>query len=132
VIERLQELGVPPEIARAAHHPAKIWDWCSPEQSVTIIDACTGRETAGSVTEWSWPRDSLPMTRCAGTHDLPLVDVLSIGRRLDRLPEEVLIWTITGHSFDAAAEPTTEVVAAAHRLAERLAAMTHRLVGSVR
>jgi hypothetical protein len=56
-----------------------------------------------------------------GTHDLSLGEVLALGRELGWLPDNVEVWTITGSSFESNGEPCSSVVAAAERLANRLA-----------
>jgi hydrogenase maturation protease len=127
VIERLHELGIPPETARAAHHPAKIWDWRHSEAAVIIVDACQEHGPPGSFMRWAWPRDVLPTTRCSGTHDLPLAEVLAIGQRLGFFPEEITVWTISGDHYDEAADASPAVVRAARLLADQLASACHRL-----
>ena len=120
VIDALLDCGISTDQARAARTPAELWDWCDRHRSLTICDAGVDCGLAGSTHCWSWPEQSLPLSR-GGTHDLALGDVLTLGQMLGMSPERVTIWTITGTAFLPHSPPAEAVVNAATGLAVRLA-----------
>lgn len=120
VVQRLHRRGIPEEYAVVARTPADLWNWCPCAGPLIVCDACVGWGEPGSIGQWRWPGDVLPGPH-GGTHDLSLGEVLALGRELGWLPDNVEVWTITGSSFESNGEPCSSVVAAAERLANRLA-----------
>jgi hydrogenase maturation protease len=119
VVEQLLAAGVSGRLVRIARTPADVWDWCDPHRELTLCDAIADGAPPGRVRRWTWPDDSFP-ARYAGTHDLPLSEVLDIGASLGCLPERVTICTISGAAFVPGSEPSPAVLEAALQLADEL------------
>jgi hydrogenase maturation protease len=119
VIERLHARGVSTGRARVAKTPTELCDWCRSDYRLTVCDASSGPGRPGMVRSWIWPDHALPVMR-SGTHDLPLGEVLELGKNLGCIPPQVRIWTVSGIQFEAGAEPSEQVLIAAHALADHL------------
>lgn len=120
VIDVLLSLGADASSVRKAAHPADILNWADSNRSLTICDAGHPAGHPGRVGRWSWPHDPLERSRLCGTHDLPLADVLGLGRETGRCPEQVEIWTIEGTAFGAMTSVTPAVEAGARKVAEQV------------
>ncbi len=120
VIDFLLALGADERSIRKAAHPADILSWAEANRNLTICDAGSPRGQPGRVGHWSWPQDQLEASRLCGTHDMPLGDVLALGRHADRCPEQVEIWTIEGAAFLAMTDASAAVTASARQVAEQV------------
>ena len=127
VIDFLVALGADEDSVRKAAHPADILSWSQADSRLTICDAGYPRGQPGRLGRWSWPKDQLEASRLCGTHDLPLADVLALGRQTGCCPSAVEIWTIEGASFDAMTAASPLVTEAARQVASEIwAAHGHR------
>jgi hydrogenase maturation protease len=120
VIDFLLSLGIDENAVRKAAHPADILSWSRAELSLTICDAGYPHGQPGRIGRWSWPEDQLEASRLCGTHDLPLADVLALGRQTGCCPDRVEIWTIEGAFFEAMSAATPAVAEAARQVAEQV------------
>jgi hydrogenase maturation protease len=120
VIDFLLSLGAHEHSVRKAAHPADVLSWARADLSLTICDAGYPHGQPGRVGRWSWPTDTLEASRLCGTHDLPLADVLALGRETGCCTNHVEIWTIEGVAFDAMTAATPAVLESALQVAERI------------
>jgi hydrogenase maturation protease len=120
MIDFLVALGADERSVRKAAHPADILSWADPACSLTICDAGYPRGQPGRIGRWSWPTDKLEGSRVCGTHDLPLADVLGLGRQTGWCPEQVEIWTIEGAAFGVMTAVTPAVESGARSVAEQV------------
>ena len=120
VIDCLLALGADEGSVRKAAHPADILSWAEANRSLTICDAAKPAGQPGRISRWSWPSGRLEASRLCGTHDLPLGDVLGLGRQTGRCPEQVEIWTIEGAAFGAMTSVMPAVEAGARKVAEQI------------
>jgi hydrogenase maturation protease len=120
VIDELQRRGVSADIARLARHPADLWNWCDPSTDLVICDACQGTGPVGTTRRWQWPDEPMTERIRQGTHDLPLAEVLALGRLLQSCPPTVVLWTIEGAAFFPETDLSPMVRAAVDRVADEL------------
>lgn len=120
VIARLLERGASPTVVRAVAHPAQLWDWWEAGQALIVCDLSLGDGPPGTIHRRVWPHDPLPHEPLAGTHDMPLTEVLRLGAALDDPPREVVVWTISGGQCEAATGSSRAVSAAAQSLGDAL------------
>ncbi len=94
VVERLQAMELPPnvEVIDAGVGGMAILTWIEDADKVIIVDAVqTGNEPPGTVyrfTDKDLPPSGMFML---SLHDLNLVDTLSVGRLVQKMPEEIVI-----------------------------------------
>ncbi|WLD10379.1 hydrogenase maturation protease [Planctellipticum variicoloris] len=120
VIDWLHTLGADVQSARKAVHPGDLWSWAEAGRALTVCDAGHANGQPGRVGRWTWPEDRLEGSRLGGTHDLPLADVLMLGRQTGCCPERVEIWTIEGVQFEPLGAVSPAVAEGARRVAETL------------
>lgn len=120
VIDRLWSLGASRQSARKAGHPGDLWSWAEAERPLTVCDAGQAAGQLGRIGRWTWPADHLESSRLGGTHDLPLADVLTLGRQTGCCPEQVEIWTIEGEQFEPLGRVSPAVAASARQVAETI------------
>lgn len=120
VVDALHRLQVSPDVARKLVDPTEVWVWADPGAELIVCDACQGTGPGGTVREWSWPQDVLPVPVQRTTHSYPLVEVLELGQALGLCPEQVLLWTIEGRVFAPDTLPDQAIVAAAEMVARQI------------
>jgi hydrogenase maturation protease len=97
VIEKLREIKLPEnvEIIEAGVGGLAILSWIEGADKVIIIDAVqTGNEPAGTVyrfTDKEMPPSDMFML---SLHDLNLVDTLNIGKLVQKMPSEIIIYGV--------------------------------------
>lgn len=120
VIDCLHALGVERHVAKKAAHPGDLWSWGESGRGLTVCDAGQIAGQPGRIGRWTWPEDRLEHARLGGTHDLPLADVLTLGRQTGCCPAVVEIWTIEGGQFAPLGPISPTVADSARRVAESL------------
>jgi hydrogenase maturation protease len=130
------ELAGPDICIKQATSPLQILHWMewrselqqkSSEQGIlanptTILcDACRGFGEPGEINRWTWPDSELVNVSWSGTHDFSLTATLQLAERLNRLPPQVVIWTIEAGTAKAFDGMSPEVEAAVPRLAKSIA-----------
>lgn len=97
VIEKLQEMKLPEnvEVIEAGVGGMAILSWIEGSDKVIIVDAVqTGNEPAGTIyrfTDKEMPPSDMFML---SLHDLNLVDTLNIGRIVQKMPDEIIIYGV--------------------------------------
>jgi hydrogenase maturation protease len=113
---RLLRNTVPPEVrlVECEGEPISVldsWDGCD---RVVIVDAMRSGGAAGTIRKFVIDDEPLPVELGApSTHLLGIGEALELARSLNRLPREVIVYAIEGESFDAGAELSAPVSAAA-------------------
>ncbi len=105
---------------RIAKSPVDLLDWLERDQQLVICDACHGPGRVGDLHRWSWPAPEIFQVSMSGTHNLSLTTVLALSEKLDKLPEEVVIWAIHGKKHASTSTLTPEVRDAIPRMASRI------------
>ncbi len=118
VLEQLRERHYPIDHLLRLRHPAELLNAIDVGQNLIVCDACMGNAHSGIVRCFDWPDDKLDYQRCSGSHDLALLEVLELGRRLKCVPGSAKIWVIEGALWAAGMEPTNEVMTAAGYVAD--------------
>jgi hydrogenase maturation protease len=66
-----------------------------------LIDAVTSRDLPGTVLRLDLSHAGVPATMtCASTHAFGVAEAIELARALGRLPKKVILYGITGESFD--------------------------------
>ncbi|NND98060.1 MAG: hydrogenase maturation protease [Pirellulaceae bacterium] len=112
---------------RQAKSPIEIFDWLDRDYVRLILcDACRGSGTAGQISRFDWPSDSMSESKWSGTHDFSLVATLQLAERLGRLPERVIVWSIESSDHSSLEEWSTEVAAASIELCRMISREVQR------
>lgn len=117
VVDRLLAMGYPSERLACLKHPAALLDYTDAAAEVVICDACTGNGRIGAIRRLDWPTDEVMHQYSSGSHDLPLQEVMQLGKSLCRFPDQAQIWVVEGGAYGVNAPPSTEVCAAANHVA---------------
>jgi hydrogenase maturation protease len=109
---------------------ALVESWRDVEEVILIDTIVTGR-APGTITVWDG-RDAPVIGDClrCSTHGFGVAEALVLARVLGRMPSRLLVYGIEGRRFDLGCAPSAAVVAAAERLARRLATSHRRNRGS--
>lgn len=91
--------------------------------SVIVIDAAQSGATPGTIHRYDARTAPLPagVFRSASTHDLGITNAIELGRALNLLPEEIVVFGIEGQHFTRRARLSPAVEAAVSQAAERVA-----------
>lgn len=95
--------------------PVDLLDHLPGHDRLRVVDACVGAGDVGDWYRWRWPDDGWPEARFVGTHDLSLEAVLTLGARLELLPNDVEVFglEIAPHRAGDALDPRVETAAEA-------------------
>jgi hydrogenase maturation protease len=122
VVEELQKRPIPPnvELMDAGVGGIAILSWIEDADKVVIIDSVqTGNEPPGTVyrfTDKEMPPSDMFML---SLHDLNLVDTINIGRIVQKMPEEIVIYGVEVKRIaEFSREMTPEVEAAVAEVAD--------------
>lgn len=98
---------------RKAAIPLDLIDWLQGVEFLGLCDAAESSAPAGSLARWEWRagnagsfRELLPALerrKSQGSHDFNLSNVLDLAARLNRLPPQITVWTVSAKQF----EPST-------------------------
>ncbi len=125
-IELLQAESWTKSDLRKAAVPHDLLDWLGGITELHIIDSCIGelnslgakrfalqKQPSSNASQWRWiPTEQeakgnvthleRPLNlRSAGSHKIDVLTVLELAACLDRLPEQVVLWAIPGHRYNA-------------------------------
>ncbi|MGO4879381.1 MAG: hydrogenase maturation protease [Bryobacteraceae bacterium] len=120
VVRRLRALGMDAE-EHAGDGLALIerWQGCD---TVILIDTVVTGGAPGTVSVWEGREVPVAADVCRGsTHAFGVAEAVKLARALDRMPARLWIYGIEGRQFELGTAPSSEVLAAAERLAQRLA-----------
>jgi hydrogenase maturation protease len=122
VIEELQKRELPPnvELIDAGVGGMAILSWIEDADKIVIVDSVqTGNEPAGTVyrfTDKEMPPSDMFML---SLHDLNLVDTINIGKVVQKMPEEIIIYGVEVRRVaEFTREMTPEVEAAVTEVAD--------------
>jgi len=120
VARRLRQLGIDArEHSGETFALIEAWSGCA---EVIVVDAAVSGAPPGAITV-SDPRAApLPARRFrSSTHAFSVADTVELARVLDRLPSNLVVYTIEGRGFDHGGVPSPEVSEAIERLAQEIA-----------
>jgi Ni,Fe-hydrogenase maturation factor len=136
VMDRLQQRNFPPQQMTRLRHPIDLLDVIDTEMSLVICDACCGSGNPGRIHQGIWSAENSPDQILgprrdesglslipqfhSGSHTLPLIEVLMLGRQLGCGPSFAKIWTIEGGMWAPGTSPSTAIQAAAAVVAEAI------------
>jgi len=104
---------------REVDHAAQFLDHLEEVETLVICDAVQGTGPVGSVGRWSWPLENeVPTWRASGSHDLGLLEVLSLAEHLGCLPAQVIIWGIEASASIVGSELSPVLAASLPQLIE--------------
>ena len=92
-----------------AASPIQILDWMEGVDRLILCDACRGLGESGDVTTMALARRRTSDVSWSGTHDFSLTASLQLADRLDRLPPQVVIWTVEAAMGDPLDAMSSEV-----------------------
>ncbi len=107
---------------KQATSPLQILDWIDEAERLMLCDACHGFGQLGDINRWTWPASELLDVSWSGTHDFSLTATLHLAERLNRLPFDVLIWSVEATATNPYERMSAEVAAAVPRLAKLIVA----------
>ena len=113
LLDKLDETDV--RIEQAAT-PIQILDWLDGVERLILCDACCGLAVTGETQRWVWPAPELLKLSWSGSHNFSLIASLQLAERLNRLPPDVIIWTVEAKSGNAMDTMSPDVSAAVPRL----------------
>jgi hydrogenase maturation protease len=131
VVEALRDIGLPGVQLHQAKVPHELLDSLEEHSALHLIDSCTGMEECNLPRRFAWQgawleADDRRWTlqpgemRSSGTHHVDLLTVLELARCLNRLPEQVVLWTVPGRQFQPGTAMTQACHAAASECVRRL------------
>jgi len=102
------------EVIEHEGEPLELIEACEGAQAVWLIDAASSGAAPGSVHRFDASERELPAAMFrVSTHRLGVGEALELARTLGRLPPRVTVYGIEGARFDAGAELSPAVAAAA-------------------
>lgn len=111
-------------VIKIAKTPSDLLDWLESDDPkpgrLVICDATSGAGRIGEIRVWQWPCSDLEDLAMSGTHNLSLYSILKLADQLDRLPAEVVIWTIEGRLSQANSEMSPRVVEAVRQITDNI------------
>jgi hydrogenase maturation protease len=106
------------EVIEHEGEPLDLIDTCSGAQAVWLVDAASSGAAPGSVHRFDASERELPSSMFrVSTHRLGVGEALELARTLGRLPPRVTVYGVEGARFDAGAELSPAVAAAARGVA---------------
>lgn len=101
--------------------PVGILDAWTGADLALVVDAVRGDAPDGTVSRIALDAEtSIEAATSDSSHALGLVDAVLLARTLDRMPQRLVLYGVTGSTFDAGAGPTPAVAAAVTRCADRI------------
>ncbi len=99
-----------------------IEDWVGCD-ALVCVDAAAPMGAPGRIHRIDLATDVLgPNASLTSCHAFSLVDAIRLGRILRSAPQDIIVYAVEGHCFDAGAPMTGAVVAAASEVARRVTA----------
>ncbi len=96
--------------------------------ALVCVDASEPGSTPGSIHRLDLARTELPCeASITSSHGFGLAETIGLGRALQQVPPEILVYAVEGARFDGGAAITREVAAAALRAADAIVAEVMRL-----
>jgi hydrogenase maturation protease len=90
--------------------------------TLVLVDALASSEPSGTIQRLEWPEPRLEALRPGTTHHLKPVEALRLAATLGLLPARVVIWAVTGESFDPQSGLSAAVAAAVPEAVRRITA----------
>lgn len=88
-----------------------LWRGCG---AVVLVDCMRSGAPAGTISRFDASRRPLPAQQrgSTSTHLFALMDAIELGRALERLPRQVIVYAVEGHTFEAGSglSPGVEMV----------------------
>jgi hydrogenase maturation protease len=97
--------------------------------TLILVDALAASGPPGSVHRFVWPELRLEALRPGSTHHLKPVEALRLAATLNLLPEQVVIWAISGERFEPPSELSPAVATALPEVVHRIAAELQAAAG---
>jgi hydrogenase maturation protease len=121
---------VPPDVVvkvRSGDLLSLIDDWDGFD-AIVCIDAAAPAGAHGRIFRLDLNSTELPRNlRVSSSHAWGLPEAIALGRSLQRVPRQIIVYAIEGNSFDGGAALTPAAAAAAHVVADRVVAEVGRL-----
>ncbi len=111
------------DVKRAAT-PSQVLDWLSGTDRLFVCDACEGRLSDASPAicqRWRWPTPLVASVRSSNSHSFGLPGVFQLAEQLGTLPDDVIVYGITGRSFNAFADISPKVGSSLQGVVDRIA-----------
>src|SRR5262245_40512606 len=112
VAEELERNLPPAAAVRLASTPADLLNWLDGIDLLLVCDGCRGSGAPGHARRWSWPNIVEERLTWSGTHNLGLIETLSLAERLGHLPFHVAVWTVEMKDTGIRGSMSAEVAAA--------------------
>lgn len=130
VVRRLRASLRGASIAVHEHHgePVGLLDVWRDRAGVVLVDTLRSGAPAGTVRRFDVRRVSLgPSTQFSSTHAFSLEEAIELGRALGRLPGQLIVFAIEGHSFTTGTGLSPEIELAIPSLADEILREATRL-----
>jgi len=118
VARRLRQSRALPGIRVREHQgdPAELLELWSGRDAAILVDCMRSGAPPGTIRRFDVDRQHLPVRRRGSTssHAIALMDAIELGRALQRLPRQALLYAVEGGTFDAGSglSPPVETVIA--------------------
>ncbi|MBM3208246.1 MAG: hydrogenase maturation protease [Chlamydiae bacterium] len=109
-IERLAEQNEKLPLNKTRGDVGELVDKLGSHKKVIIIDACRSEDPAGTWKKIDAIKDQMPSEApVTSTHGATLSQVIEMAKNLDRMPEELTIFAISGKDYDLDESLTNDV-----------------------
>lgn len=98
----------------------ELMDLWAESDDVIIVDATHSNSPAGTIHRFDPRTRPLPGGTFASTHAIGVAETIELARRLDRLPEQILVYGIEAGSFATGSGLTPEVATAVETVAREI------------
>ena len=107
------------EVGEQLYEPTELLDAWQGRDAVVLVDTMRSGATPGTIRRFDASSEPLParLRGSASTHAFGLDEAIELGRALDRLPRQVIVFAVEGRTFEAGTALSDEVEAVASALA---------------
>jgi hydrogenase maturation protease len=124
VARRLRELAPTADVQELSGEPAGLLEALADGAvRVALVDAVSSGAAPGTVHRLDVSQAALPIDSCTSSHGLGLAATIELGRALERLPPELLVFGIEARSFERGAPLSPDVAEAVDALALELSGL---------
>jgi hydrogenase maturation protease len=121
------------EVRELSGEPVDLLEGWLGFDAVVLVDAMRSGARSGEIVRFDAGNTPLPETLrgCASTHAIGLAETIELGRALDRLPSQLIVYGVEGRRFNPGDPISDELVEIIPELAERVAAEARRALGAL-